>query len=518
VTHEYLVSTTVNDRIWLQVWNDAEPLGLDYPVNWELLNKNGTVHIRHLTDGWSHDIKESQLDGKVKISLPAETGQTREVKVRVRKLKRARPAYLPDFQAFESIGPANLYMSSGILEHLIHFAAVDDKYLATLGEASVFSVDAGKELVQITALHAGVRFKIAGQVSRLLPVGKPISLHPAELEAGAFILGSYWWRLANLPEPELIDPDELDEERNFQDSIPLKTLGRLAGAILVLALVVSRGFYYLDSILGRHVAPPLVAEIELKKPKFIPKAGLSTTTVAIARVEPPQPLKIPPPAPTRVAAVPRQALSNHAVARKASAPLVGTAVAKARQKTKGKTTVAKSLKGRRRGSSAKPNALARNPKAKPSAKPTTSAASRSLASASPGRSPSNVKGRVLLGAYGSTSGGGIWPIAGGEMTISGIGKIAESEVEWSLAEHLKKFQYCYEAALAGNPTLAGNVQMQWTISPSGSVSEARVLNSSLKNTSLHSCLVRELGQFTFSNPQGGAVTIKKTFSLQSSAI
>jgi hypothetical protein len=137
-----------------------------------------------------------------------------------------------------------------------------------------------------------------------------------------------------------------------------------------------------------------------------------------------------------------------------------------------------------------------------------------------GKGLNEVQGKVSLNAlYGNGSGEELASAAGGAgVSVSGPGTISDSAIEKTLAKYLQKFQYCYEKALLTDPSLAGTIQMQWTIRMGGAVADSRVVRSALNNQALHSCLTRELSKIVFPSPTGGAVVVKKPFSFQSTTL
>jgi outer membrane biosynthesis protein TonB len=106
----------------------------------------------------------------------------------------------------------------------------------------------------------------------------------------------------------------------------------------------------------------------------------------------------------------------------------------------------------------------------------------------------------------------------GGLSVAGPGQLSDAEIEKALAKYLSKFQYCYEKALLSNASLSGNIWLQWTINTSGSVGNAKVVNSELADAELHKCLIGILKGVPFPAPKGGPVVPKKRFNFKSTTI
>jgi len=76
---------------------------------------------------------------------------------------------------------------------------------------------------------------------------------------------------------------------------------------------------------------------------------------------------------------------------------------------------------------------------------------------------------------------------------------------------MAKIQQCYERGLTRNPTLAGQVKFDWTVTPSGSVSSLRQASSTLGDIDVTTCIAGTIKRMQFPKPQGGSVTISFPF-------
>ncbi|MDR3607065.1 MAG: AgmX/PglI C-terminal domain-containing protein [Oligoflexia bacterium] len=625
---EFLVTTYVDGKSWQAVWDPdshkgedpKEPFGLDHPVFWELTKTPKGIFIRHKIDGRKIPLGDDVIDKNEVIALPVEPNEPRHLSLQVRRLPPIRPAYIPDLEAYKNIGPAEHYASAGIRNFLISFNKVDTKFKARVERTRVFSLVSGIDGFQVTAYQNNVRFKL-GPKSRVLAPGTVTHLSFADVHVGAFVWGSYWWRISKVGVPEIWDQQDFEDEEKVQDAIPIKTLGKIVAGLFLAFVLLSRSQYYLQMFQDSHNPPVLQTEVELKKPKIIPMEIVKrpeppkptptptpTPKKEIAKKEPrkreapkkvakkeppkkrpvvakapqpaartPHPKHVEPPKAVARAPHPKPAPRPKAVAQaphpkaapKAVAPAPvfakapDPAIARAKQlaqqraqeKTQEKASLAKSLNFLSSGSKknvaafpaasgstasakyqdlgtgavsgttrGKSSALNRMAESDGGDGPIATRGSRNVASTGlsgkHGKGLNEVQGKVSLSAlYGNGSGDELASAAGGaSVSVSGPGKISDAAIEKTLAKYLQKFQYCYEKALLTDSTLAGTIQMQWTIAVGGSVSNVHVVRSALNNAGLHSCLTRELSKITFPSPSGGSVVVKKPFTFQSTTI
>jgi hypothetical protein len=617
---EYLVTTTVQGKSWQVVWDPEgqggpekpEPLGLDHPVFWEIHNTRAGFVLKHTKDGRAISIAESAIAREESIPLPHGKGEPRDITVKLKKLKKIRPAFITDFDAFKNIGPADNYASSGIRDLLINFEQVNGSYEALVEKIPIFKMKAVKTGFHVTVFQKNLRFKILGQKSRVIPVGQPILLTTAEVHGGAFILGSYWWRINRVAKPTILEAQDFADEEKSQDAIPINVLGKIVAGLLIGFVVLSRGAHYLDEFQAAKKPKVIEAQVELKKPKIIPieiakrpeppkpPEKKKEPPKVIVKKEPPKPKKKevakkeppkkkerpkivkrePPKKPIPVAKAPtlppRKMIAKAPPKPVAPAPLAKAAPTRpvkvpprvvaqvpnpaaqlAKQKAQEKAALAKSLNFLSSAPSKNVAAFATVPGAAASAKyndlgaGAVSGTSKGGASAlnkmadsnvggdgtiatrgarsvagvglagAHGKGLNEVQGKVSLSAlYGNGSGAELASAAGGSgaVSVSGPGKITDAEIEKTLAKYLQKFQYCYEKALLTDSSLAGTIQMQWTIQVGGAVSGAKVVRSAMNNAGLHACLTRELSKIVFPSPRGGSVVVKKPFAFQSTAM
>ncbi|MBN2357581.1 energy transducer TonB [candidate division KSB1 bacterium] len=81
--------------------------------------------------------------------------------------------------------------------------------------------------------------------------------------------------------------------------------------------------------------------------------------------------------------------------------------------------------------------------------------------------------------------------------------------------HSTSIQYCYERERQGQPHLKGKVVIRFTILPSGKVTDARLLSSSLNNETVERCILSRISRwddFGAVDDQLGNTTFRQTYS------
>ena len=132
-------------------------------------------------------------------------------------------------------------------------------------------------------------------------------------------------------------------------------------------------------------------------------------------------------------------------------------------------------------------------------------------------------GRELLmgkggGGIGAMGAGGVGkgPVRAGVARaasdrVSSQGQIDKEAVAKAINSHLAEVQRCYEAALLKNPGLAGKVVLEWSISTQGRVVSSKSKSSTLKDSSVETCILRSLNTWQFPPARGSSVIISYPF-------
>lgn len=123
-------------------------------------------------------------------------------------------------------------------------------------------------------------------------------------------------------------------------------------------------------------------------------------------------------------------------------------------------------------------------------------------------------GALGLGGVGRGSVGGTVTRATAR-SVSVQGSIDREAVAKVVNSHLQEVRACYEKALLKDPGLAGKVVLEWTISTSGGVTTAKTKSSTLRNSAVESCIMRELKGWSFPAAKGGMVIVSYPFLFNS---
>jgi TonB family protein len=103
-------------------------------------------------------------------------------------------------------------------------------------------------------------------------------------------------------------------------------------------------------------------------------------------------------------------------------------------------------------------------------------------------------------------------------TVKARGRLDKEIIRRVIRSHLKEVKYCYETELVRKPDLYGRLTVQFTITPTGTVSSAAVEQSSLGNRNVEQCIAGAVKRWTFPQPEdGGIVLVNYPFVLQAPA-
>jgi TonB family protein len=102
----------------------------------------------------------------------------------------------------------------------------------------------------------------------------------------------------------------------------------------------------------------------------------------------------------------------------------------------------------------------------------------------------------------------------GQATVRG--SLDREIIRRIIRRHINEVKFCYESELTKNPTLAGRVSIQFTISGDGQVVASVLQSSSMGNARVESCVVQAVRRWEFPKPErGGIVIVSYPFSFQS---
>lgn len=118
-------------------------------------------------------------------------------------------------------------------------------------------------------------------------------------------------------------------------------------------------------------------------------------------------------------------------------------------------------------------------------------------------------GRGSGGGYGNVKLGGGGKrrtrLVPGRTIIKGA--LSKSEIGRVIRRNLSRFKYCYEKQLNANPNLAGKISVYFTIAPTGSVANATVRESSMKDAKVEGCVTKTMRTLKFPKPKGGGIVV-----------
>jgi hypothetical protein len=75
--------------------------------------------------------------------------------------------------------------------------------------------------------------------------------------------------------------------------------------------------------------------------------------------------------------------------------------------------------------------------------------------------------------------------------------------------HVGAVRACYELEVQKTPDLKGNMRVAWRIDPDGSAKDVKVVESTLNNARVESCVARQVAHWTF--PRAGAPTVVASY-------
>ena len=101
---------------------------------------------------------------------------------------------------------------------------------------------------------------------------------------------------------------------------------------------------------------------------------------------------------------------------------------------------------------------------------------------------------------------------GDPMVSDGLSKEIVQRV---VRAHQGGIKYCYETELMRQPKLGGKIVVSWRIDLEGKVLSARIRTTSMNNTAVEACLVRQIGRWRFPRPAGTMVDVSYPFLFRS---
>jgi hypothetical protein len=96
-----------------------------------------------------------------------------------------------------------------------------------------------------------------------------------------------------------------------------------------------------------------------------------------------------------------------------------------------------------------------------------------------------------------------------------VGTMDKDVIRRIVRRHINEIRYCYNLALAKDPTLAAKISIEFTIGPSGAVEQAKATDvNGLADPELPKCIADAIETWVFPEPRGGGrVVVSYPFNL-----
>ncbi len=88
-----------------------------------------------------------------------------------------------------------------------------------------------------------------------------------------------------------------------------------------------------------------------------------------------------------------------------------------------------------------------------------------------------------------------------------MGSLDKEIIRRVIKAHINQIKYCYEKELVRSPGLFGKVNVEFTITAKGSVSQAKTKQSTLNNAEVERCIGAKIRTWKFPKPKGGGIVI-----------
>ncbi len=85
------------------------------------------------------------------------------------------------------------------------------------------------------------------------------------------------------------------------------------------------------------------------------------------------------------------------------------------------------------------------------------------------------------------------------------GSLDSSSVKRVVNRNIKAIYFCYERELRLNPKLEGKVTVEFTVARTGTVTDARVISSTLRSSKVEKCIVKTIRRWRFPRPEDEAI-------------
>lgn len=87
------------------------------------------------------------------------------------------------------------------------------------------------------------------------------------------------------------------------------------------------------------------------------------------------------------------------------------------------------------------------------------------------------------------------------------GYLSPEQIMRVVRQNSAAIRYCYESELQRQPNLRGRIEIGWRINREGRVTTSRVARSTMSNARVEGCIVRQVRNWRFDQPDGGEVDV-----------
>jgi len=87
------------------------------------------------------------------------------------------------------------------------------------------------------------------------------------------------------------------------------------------------------------------------------------------------------------------------------------------------------------------------------------------------------------------------------------GYLSPEQIMRVVRQNQAAVRYCYENQLQRQPSLRGRIEIAWRMNREGRVTTSRVARSTMGNPGVEGCIVRQVRNWRFDQPDGGEVDV-----------
>ena len=87
--------------------------------------------------------------------------------------------------------------------------------------------------------------------------------------------------------------------------------------------------------------------------------------------------------------------------------------------------------------------------------------------------------------------------------------LSGDQIDKVVRSHGGQIRACYSRELERTPGLEGQITIKWTINAKGNVTSAKVHKTTMNNSRVEDCIVREVQRMKFPKPEGGNKAVVK---------